>query len=138
MTDLKIGQEARAAQVNVETIRYYERRGLLTQPTRPADGRPRLYDVASMSRLRFIKDAQGIGFSLSEIAVLLSLRARADANCHDVRKLAVQKRREVQERLEGLQKIATLLDKLIDDCPGNGDIGACSIIGAIVRPGRSI
>ena len=134
MADLKIGQAARAAQVNVETIRYYERRGLLTQPMKPVDGRPRLYDPASVSRLRFIKDAQGIGFSLSEIADLLSLRARADANCHDVRKLAVQKRREVRERLEGLQKIATLLDELIDDCPGNGDLGACSIIGAIERP----
>ena len=57
MAGLKIGQAARAAQVNVETIRYYERRGLLTQPMKPVDGRPRLYDPASVSRLRFIKDA---------------------------------------------------------------------------------
>ncbi len=68
-----------------------------------------------------------------EIAELLSLRARADASCGEVRDLAVQKRLEVQDRLEGLQRIADVLDELIADCPGNGDLGACSIHEAIER-----
>lgn len=88
-----------------------------------------------MGRLRFIKDAQRIGFSLNEIADLLSLRGRADANCREVRNLAVQNRSEVQDRLEGLQRIANLLDVLIDDCPDKGDLSACSIIEAIERAG---
>jgi MerR family mercuric resistance operon transcriptional regulator len=107
MRDLKIGQAADAAGVNVapSTVRC----------------------------LRFIKDAQLIGFSLGEIAELLSLRARADASCGEVRDLAVQKRREVQDRLERLQRIASVLDELITDCPGNGDLRACSILEAIER-----
>nr|WP_093925585.1 MerR family DNA-binding protein [Sulfitobacter brevis] len=115
-------------------MRYYERRGLITQPRKPADGSARCYDVGAVDRLRFIKDAQRIGFSLNEIADLLSLRGRADANC-EVRHLAVGKRSEVQDRLEGLQRNANLLNELIDDCPGIGDISICSIIEAIERAG---
>jgi len=133
--DLKIGQAAQAAGVNVETIRYYERRGLITQPRKPLDVSARRYDVAAVGRLRFIKDTQRIGFSLNEIADLHFLRGRADANCREVRNLAVQKRSEVQDRLDGLQRIANLLDELIDDCPGKGDLSACSIIEAIERAG---
>lgn len=133
MRDFTIGQAAEAAGVNVETVRYYERRGLIAQPPKPADGRARRYAPSTIRRLRFIKDAQRIGFSLKEISELLSLRARADASCGDVRDLAVQKRREVQDWLEGLQRIAGVLDELIADCPGNGDLGACSIIEAIER-----
>jgi len=133
MRDLKIGQAADAAGVNVETVRYYERRGLIAQPPKPADGRARRYAPSTVRCLRFIKDAQRIGFSLREIAELLSLRARTNASCGEVRDLAVQKRREVQDRLEGLQRIAGVLDELIADCPGNGDLLACSILEAIER-----
>ncbi|MBA3326304.1 MAG: MerR family transcriptional regulator [Rhodobacteraceae bacterium] len=133
MAELTIGQAARAAEVNIETIRYYERRGLIAQPPTPSDGGPRRYGTAAVRCLRFIKDAQRIGFYLGEIAELLSLRARADASCGEVRDLAVQKRLEVQDRLERLQRIADVLDELIADCPGNGDLGACSIHEAIER-----
>ncbi len=133
MAEPTIGQAARAAGVNVETIRYYERRGLIAQPPTPREGGARRYSTATVRCLRFIKDAQRIGFSLSEIAELLSLRARADASCGDVRNLAVQKRREVQDRLERLRRIAGVLDDLIADCPGDGDLGTCSIMDAIER-----
>ncbi|WP_200879682.1 MerR family transcriptional regulator [Palleronia rufa] len=130
---MTIGKAAEAAGVNVETVRYYERRGLIAQPPKPADGRARRYAPSTVRCLRFIKDAQRIGFSLKEISELLSLRARADASCGHVRDLAVQKRREVQDRLERLQRIAGVLDEVIADCPGDGNLRACSILEAIER-----
>lgn len=133
MAGLTIGQAARAVDVNVETIRYYERRGLIAQPPTSRDGGARLYGTATVRCLRFIKDAQRIGFSLSEIAELLSLKARSNASCGDVRTLAVQKRMDVQKQLERLHRIAEVLDDLIADCPGDGDLDTCSILGGIER-----
>lgn len=136
MQDMTIGQAARAAGVNVETIRYYQRRGLIAEPPRPSGGGFRRYGPETVRCIRFIKDAQGIGFSLAEIAELLSLRGRAGATCGDVRKLAERKRAEVRERLDRLTRIAGILDTLIEACPGGGDLDACSIIEAIERDGQ--
>ncbi len=133
MHDMTIGQAARAAGVNVETIRYYERRGLVLRPPKPAGGGFRHYSPGTVRCIRFIKDAQGIGFSLAEISELLSLRGQPDATCRDVRRLAEQKRVEVQMRLEQLKRIAGVLDRLIEACPGDGNLGACSILEAIER-----
>jgi len=133
MNNMTIGQAARAAGVNVETIRYYERRGLIARPPRPADGGFRHYSPGTVRCVRFIKDAQGIGFSLAEISELLSLRVHPDATCRDVRRLAEQKRVDVHTRLEQLRRIAGVLDELIEACPGDGNLGACSILEAIER-----
>jgi MerR family mercuric resistance operon transcriptional regulator len=130
---MTIGQTARAAGVNVETVRYYERRGLIARPPKPIDGGFRRYAPSTARCIRFIKDAQGIGFSLAEISELLTLRVQPGATCRDVRNLAEQKRAEVQERLNQLQRIAGVLDELIEACPGGADLGACSILEAIDR-----
>ena len=133
MHDMTIGQAARAAGANVETVRYYERRGLIARPPKPADGGFRRYAPSTVRCIRFIKDAQGIGFSLAEISELLSLRVQPGATCRDVRRLAQQKRAEVQKRLTQLHGIAGVLDELIDACPGDANLGACSILGALER-----
>lgn len=133
MQDMTIGQAARAAGVNVETIRYYERRRLIPQPPKPSDGGIRRYAASTVRCIRFIKDAQGIGFSLAEISELLSLRVRPGATCRDVRTLAEQKQDEVQERLAQLQRVADVLDELIRTCPGDAHLGACSILEALDR-----
>lgn len=132
MGSLTIGKAAREAGVNVETIRYYERRGLIEQPARP-DRSFRQYSAEIVGRVRFIREAQELGFTLSEIADLLKLRADPAASCDDVRKQAEAKRVEVKEKIDKLQRIDGALEKLIADCPKQGDLGDCPIITALDR-----
>src|SRR3546814_18840363 len=94
MKRFTISLAAKAANVNIETIRFYERRGLISQPPRPVGGGVREYDGDTISRIRFIRQAQEIGFSLREIAELLSLRTDPGADCADVRTRAIEKRDE--------------------------------------------
>lgn len=131
MTRLTIGRAAKAANVNVETIRFYERRGLIAQPRKPAGGGAREYDEEAVARVRFVRQAQDIGFSLREIAELLSLRADPGADCAAVRAKAIEKRGEVQAKLDQLARMREALDVLIAFCPGSGDLGACTILEAI-------
>ena len=130
-TGLTISRTAVLAGVGVETIRFYERRGLIRQPPRPRDGGVRCYDDAAVDRIRFIRQAQELGFSLREIMELLSLRADPGADCGDVRHQAVAKREEVDRKIERLQKIRAALDELIASCPGGGALRACTIIDAL-------
>lgn len=123
--------------VGVETIRFYERRGLIVQPPRPRSGGYRFYDDAIVERVRFIRRAQQLGFSLREIADLLSLRADPAAECGDVRVQAVAKREDVDRKLAQLQRMRTALDALIASCPG-GAPRACTIREALsVRTGAN-
>ncbi|SMF26561.1 DNA-binding transcriptional regulator, MerR family [Tistlia consotensis] len=131
MKRFTIGRTAKAAGVNVETVRFYERRGLIEQPARPAGGRPREYDSGTVARIRFIRQAQDIGFSLREITELLSLRADPGADCADVRARAIEKREEVSARLERLSRMRDALDLLIARCPGGGDLRCCTILEAM-------
>jgi MerR family copper efflux transcriptional regulator len=96
---MTIGRAAQRAGVGVETIRFYERRGLIQQPARPQSGGYRLYDEDVVERIRFIRQAQELGFSLREIAELLSLRADPAADCGDVRAQAMTKREEVNRKI---------------------------------------
>lgn len=130
MTSFKIGQAAKAADVGIETIRFYERRGLIDRPAKP-DGGARQYDHEMVRRIRFVRQAQTIGFSLKEIAELLSLRTDPDADCADVRARAIVKREEVEARLAHLVQIRGALDGLIARCPGGGGVEACSILEAM-------
>lgn len=125
---MQISQVAKVAGVGVETIRFYERRGLIVQPTRPRDGGYRSYDDGLVERIKFIKQAQELGFSLREIAELLSLRADPDADCSNVRAQAVVKREDVNNKIARLKQIRNALDELISSCPGNGTLGACTIM----------
>lgn len=133
MSQFTIGRAAKAAGVNVETIRFYERKGLIEQPPKPAGGGPREYDGETISRIRFVRQAQEIGFSLREIGELLSLRADPDADCADVRNRAIEKRQEVQVKLDQLSHMREALDDLIASCPGGGDVKACTILEAMER-----
>lgn len=132
MASLTIGKVARQAGVNVETIRFYERRGLIEQPPRP-DRSFREYSPEIVRRVCFIREAQNLGFSLSEVAELLALRADPKANCDDVRAQAEAKRAEVNEKIRKLKSINKALDRLIAECPKKGNLSSCPIICAIDR-----
>ncbi len=132
MRALTIGEVARRAGVGVETIRFYERRGLIAQPPRPSGSGFRVYPDDTARRIEFIQHAQEIGFSLREIDELLSLRADPAADCSEVRKRAVGKREEVRRKIGRLKQIGAALETLIAACPGRGALGACSILDALV------
>ncbi|NNF71342.1 MAG: MerR family transcriptional regulator [Rhodobacteraceae bacterium] len=131
MNPFTIGRLARATGVGVETIRFYERRGLIAQPNRPKDGGARDYDVETVARLRFIRHAKDIGFSLAEVAELLALRDDRSAGCATVRARAISKRRDIEDKLEKLKGMRDLLDDLIAACPGEGHLSECTILEAM-------
>jgi Hg(II)-responsive transcriptional regulator len=128
---MTISRAAEQAGVGIETIRFYERRGLIKQPARPRSGGYRFYDDEVVERIRFIRQAQELGFSLREIEELLSLRADPGADCGDVRTQAVSKREEVDRKIAQLQHIRSALDALIASCPGGGALRSCTIIDAM-------
>lgn len=128
---LTIGRAARQAGVGVETIRFYERRGLIERPSKPQAGGFRTYDAGTIRRIRFIREAQEIGFTLREIAELLSLRADPQADCAEVRERAVAKRDEVERKAAQLRRVRDALDALIARCPGTGSLEACTILDAM-------
>lgn len=132
---MKIGELAKNAGVGVETVRFYEKKGLLDQPPRPADGGYRSYPTEAVSQIRFIRRAQDLGFTLREAGELLALKADPSFDCAVVRKRAQGKHREVELKLERLAKIRDSLGQLIQRCPEHGSITGCSIIGALDRPG---
>ncbi len=129
-----IGKAARQAGVGVETIRFYERKGLIRQPLKPLDGGPRLYPEETVHRIRFIRQAQELGFSLREIAELLDLRAAPDADCADIRQRASVKLEEVEAKIAQLQQIGQALRRVIAACPSRGGLEGCSIIDALENP----
>ncbi|MFQ6104758.1 MAG: MerR family DNA-binding protein [Candidatus Glassbacteria bacterium] len=127
MNSLTIGQVAKEAGVNVETIRYYERRGLITRPPRPEYGYRR-YPGDTVTRISFIKRAQELGFSLREISELLSLRVNPDTTCADVKHRAEKKINDIEERIRVLRKMKKALKKLAVSCDGRGPTGECPIL----------
>jgi MerR family mercuric resistance operon transcriptional regulator len=130
MNGLTIGQVARQAGVGVETIRFYERKGLVEQPAKPASGFRR-YPVEAVQRVRFIQRAKSLGFSLREIAELLDLRLGAVMNCDDVLLRAETKVGEIEKKVEGLTRMKEALGKLIAACASRGDSTKCPILEAL-------
>lgn len=128
--DLKIGEVARRAKVNLQTIHYYERRGLLPKPRRTASNY-RIYSVEAVRRIRFIKRAQELGFTLKEIRELLSLRARPAAKCADVLERAEIRIRSIDEKIRTLQAMRRALSKLTAECKGRGAISECPILESL-------
>lgn len=128
---MRIGELARASGVGVETVRFYEDKGLVDRPQRPRDGGYRAYPAGAVNRIRFIRSAQALGFSLAEVGELLALESVSSTQCTDVRRRARLKREEVQQRIENLAAIRAALDKLINACPGAGPARDCSILDAI-------
>jgi MerR family mercuric resistance operon transcriptional regulator len=130
---LTIGRLARAAGVGIETIRYYQRRELLPVPD-PADSAFRHYPAAMVDRIRFIKRAQDLGFSLDEIAALLKLED--GANRKAIRKLANDRLGEIREKISDLQRMEKTLAHLIHECEHGGALH-CPIIQALAENGDS-
>jgi len=124
---LKIGELAKAAGVGVETIRYYERRGLLAQPPRRASGY-RQYPPMTVRRVRFIRRAQTLGFTLKEIEELLALRVDDERSCADVRALARAKLEDIERRVAELQQMGRALEQVARRCRGRGPTSECPIL----------
>lgn len=132
---LTIGKVADRGGVRVQTIRYYERRGLLPKPARTAAGY-RKYSDEAIRRLRFIRQAQALGFSLGEIEELLSLRMQRGTTCGDIRKRARQKITTVNDKIEELQRIKDALSRLATACKGQGPTSECPILEALESEGH--
>jgi MerR family mercuric resistance operon transcriptional regulator len=130
MNTLSISQLAKRAGVNLETIRYYERRSLLPEPPRRASGY-RQYPPDAVARIRFIKRAQELGFSLNEIAELLSLRVDAQTACNEVQQLAETKVTTVEQKLETLQRMKQILTDLLHNCRTRQPTSECPILAAL-------
>ena len=132
---LTIGALAKRAGVNVETIRYYQRIGLLREPPKPAQGYRR-YPQQAVARIHFIKRAQELGFSLKEIAELLQLN---DGSCSTARHMAEQKRELVTARLNDLKRLYDTLSVMIDACrQSEADGASCALIDTLAaQPDKS-
>ena len=129
MKHLTIGQLARRANVNITTVRYYERCELLMPDTRSEAGY-RLYSEANIEKLNFIKNAQSLGFTLEEISALLK-QADVMTDCEDVKNQAKDKIASVDEKIKALEEMKTSLQKLYDECENQGPAARCVIIEAM-------
>lgn len=127
---LLIGEVAKQAGVNVQTLRYYERRGLLAEPDRSPSGY-RLYESEAVRIVRFIKRAQHLGFSLSEIERLLSLRDDSVGSCEQVQELAEAKLDTIAAKVRDLQRLRSALDVLVESCQRGDADRYCPILEAI-------
>ena len=128
VSEWSIGRLAGEAGVNVETIRYYQRRGLLAEPAKPASGHRR-YAPQLVKHLRFIKRAQALGFTLDEIASLLSLdEAQA---CAETRDMAARKLELIRSKLADLTAMRKALSTLMRQCDSTGAVGVCPLIHAL-------
>lgn len=128
MQEVGIGELAKRAGVGVDTVRYYERSGLLSPHTRLASGYRRYRDL-EVVRLRFIRRAQALGFSLKEVKALLKLSAQS--NVEQVKRSAQEKLSDVDRRIAELQRVREGLAKLIAQCPGHGRAEDCPILRAL-------
>ncbi len=128
MSQPTIAWLAREAFVNVETIRFYQRKQLLDEPPRPLGG-VRRYTADDVARVRFIKSAQRIGFTLAEIAVLLQLED--GAHCREAQAIAAHKLADVQGRIDELQRMAAVLHDLIQACGGARGKIKCPLIASL-------
>ena len=127
---MKIGEFAQRAGVAIDTVRYYERQGLLPQPLRRASGY-RSYAEADVSRLRFVRRAKALGFTLGEIRDLLDLSGRRDNDMGGLKAAAAAKLADVEARIEELSRIRAGLHALVDACPGHGALQQCPILHAL-------
>ncbi len=138
--EFTIGQLAKQVGVNIQTVRYYERRKLLTPTARRPSGY-RLYGEEALNRLRFIKNAQALGFTLQEVTELLNLRVSSKARCGDVQKKAQAKLAQVEAKIQDLRALDRALQSLIRSCHAGQPTDHCPILKAIEdnskKPSRS-
>jgi MerR family copper efflux transcriptional regulator len=132
---LTIGQVARKAGFGIETVRFYERNGLIDEPPRKASGY-RQYPESVISRLQFIKRAKELGFSLREIKELLSLRVDPTTTCSDIRERAEAKIADIEGKIQSLERMKDVLTGLTASCGGVGPVSECPIVEALEREER--
>ncbi len=130
MDVLTRGEVAQQANVHTETLRYYERRGLVSIPLRSVSNY-RLYPEDTVRRVRFIKRAQDLGLSLKEITELLALRAAPRAQCGAVRERTIAKLKDIEEKIRALQAMKKALSKLVTECSVRGPITECPSLEAL-------
>ena len=126
MKGLSISQVAKEAGVNIETVRYYERLGLIPEQPRTDSGY-RIFSTEVVQRIRFIKRSQDLGFTLAEIQELLALTESEGCTCGEVRQFTSQKLEEVESKIRDLENIKSVLQNLLSKC-GEGTINTCPII----------
>jgi len=134
MESLSIGQVAQQAGVGVQTIRFYEKEGLLPEPERRPSGY-RQYSESAVRRLHFIKRAKDLGFSLEEIRELFALRVNPGSTCGAVKRRALAKVADVEEKIATLERIRDALLDLADACKGTGPTSDCPILDALETEG---
>ncbi len=135
MEYLTVGQLAVRAGVKKSTLRFYERRGLLSPSARSPSGY-RLYTPDAVATVKFIRRAQGLGFSLEEIAELLALRRTSSLSRDQVRRLAIEKIREIGERIAVLQALKGALEELLAACGRSEDTRGCPILSVLEGKGE--
>ncbi|MBN9532240.1 MAG: heavy metal-responsive transcriptional regulator [Alphaproteobacteria bacterium] len=128
---LKIGKLAALVDVSIDTLRYYEREGLI-EPVDRSESGYRVYDKESARRIHFIKQAQHCGFTLAEIRELLVLRGREKACCGDVRSRAIEKKLQIEHKIRVMRAMSKALDQLIAECANEAQpVKECTIIAAL-------
>ena len=135
MAGLTIGKVAERAGVKIDTLLYYERQGVIAPPERNGSNY-RVYTQDAVLRVRFVKRAQELGFSLAEIKELLELRVSEEASCADVRDQALAKVADLDQKIRSLQSMRGVLSKLAKECSGQGPVSDCPILDTLNEKGR--
>jgi len=130
MTRKTIGWVANKAGVNAQTVLYYERRGLLPAPARSMNGY-RVFNDASVRRIRFIKRAQELGFTLKQVMALLALQGEQNASCAEVSNMAAKHLQDIEMKIHDLERMRDALVPLVEACPKKGAMKDCPIMGSM-------
>ena len=132
---MTVGMLATQAGVSIDTVRYYERQGLLPKPPRATSGY-RTFTHAAVERLRFIKQAQALGFTLAEVKQLLALQLSPDRTCSDVRQRAQEKIADIDQKINALHAMKRALQQLVGACAAEGPASQCSFLAHLDQRGR--
>lgn len=127
---LKIGEVAKNSQVGVETVRFYEREGLIALPKRNESGY-RQYPESVIKQIQFIQHAKSLGFSLKEIGELIKLKSTSGASCKTIKAAAKAKITDIQEKIDALERMKMALQPLVARCKSSDPISDCPILNAL-------
>lgn len=133
MKSMTIGEVARRSGTGIETIRYYEREGLLSEPVRRPSGY-RQYDETAVARLDYIRRAKELGFALSEIRELLELSSISHSSCDHIYRQAVAKIADIESKIRSLQQMKWSLRKLVERCRGKASSDDCPLVHKSKKP----